>query len=71
MKTKKWRDLTPNQRKVVAAGGAAQLVLLGAALADIRHRSADELRGSKRLWVPALFINFIGPVAYFLFGRKR
>jgi hypothetical protein len=71
MRTKQWRDLTPNQRKAIVAAGAVQLTLLGAALADIRHRSSGELRGGKRLWVPAVFVNFIGPVAYFLFGRRR
>jgi hypothetical protein len=71
MKRKKWQELTPNQRKMIVAGGAAQLLLLGRALADLRRRSSDELRGGKRLWVPVVFINFIGPVAYFLFGRKR
>jgi hypothetical protein len=71
MKTKNWRDFTPTQQKAIVAGGAAQLVLLGAALLDLRRRSSNELRGGKRLWVPAVFINFIGPIAYFLFGRKR
>lgn len=71
MKTRQWRDFTPRQRKAIVAAGALQLVLLGAALMDLRRRSSDELRGGKRLWVPAVFINFIGPVAYFLFGRRR
>jgi hypothetical protein len=71
MERKKWQDLTPAQRKALTAGAGMQLVLLGAALLDIRRRSSAELRGGKRLWVPAIFVNFIGPVAYFLFGRKR
>lgn len=71
MKSKKWQDFTPGQRKVLIAGGVLQLTLLGAALADLRGRSSDELRGGKRLWVPAVFVNFIGPIAYFLVGRKR
>jgi hypothetical protein len=71
MERKKWQDFTPAQRKVLTGGAAMQLVLLGAALLDIRRRSSHELRGGKRVWVPAVFINFIGPIAYFLFGRKR
>jgi hypothetical protein len=71
VKNKNWRDFTPGQRKALVAGGTFQLVLLGAALADLRHRSSHELRGGKRFWVPAVFVNFIGPIAYFLIGRKR
>jgi hypothetical protein len=71
MKPGNWRDFTPNQRKALLAGGTMQLVLLGAALRDISRRSSAELRGGKRLWVPTVFINFIGPLAYFLFGRRR
>jgi hypothetical protein len=50
--------------------GLIQVALLAAALIDIRRRSADELNGSKRLWTLAAFVNFIGPLAYFIFGRK-
>ena len=31
----------------------------------------DEINGSKQMWTVAAFINFIGPIAYFTFGRKR
>ncbi len=71
MKRMQWHDLTPNQRRAIVAAGAAQLVLLGAALTDLRRRSVDELRGGKRLWGLAVFVNFLGPIAYFLIGRKR
>jgi len=48
-----------------------QLLLLGAAHWDLRQRTSDELNGSKTFWVLAVFVNFIGPIAYFLFGRKQ
>ena len=48
-----------------------QLVLLAAALIDIRRRPAEEINGSKRLWTMVVFINGIGPIAYFVSGRKR
>jgi hypothetical protein len=28
-------------------------------------------QGSKKLWVAAAFVNFVGPLAYFMFGRRR
>ena len=27
--------------------------------------------GDKRLWVAASFVNYVGPIAYFTYGRKR
>jgi hypothetical protein len=55
------------------APGVAQFALLAAALVDIYRRPAEEIRGSKWPWVAVAFVNFMGkgPVAYFLFGRKR
>ncbi len=42
-----------------------------AALIDLRRRPASEVRGSKPAWAAASFVNTIGPLAYFAFGRKR
>lgn len=71
MQKKQWSDLTTTQKVSVVLLGTLQLVLLAAALWDIQQRSADEINGSKQLWRAAAFVNFIGPLAYFMFGRKR
>ena len=71
MQPKQWHDLTDRQKRGIVVLGALQLALLAAALIDIRRRSAEEINGSKRLWTMVVFINGIGPIAYFLFGRKR
>jgi hypothetical protein len=71
MESRKWRDLAPREKKGIVAAGVVQVSLLVAALADLRGRKPEELRGSKRFWVPAVFVNFVGPIAYFLFGRRR
>jgi hypothetical protein len=34
-------------------------------------RPSDQLRGSKATWTAESFVNFVGPLAYFAFGRKR
>jgi hypothetical protein len=71
-RTKKhWREMTTTQRAGALLTSLMQCGLLVAALADIRRRPASEINGSKRRWVAAAFINYIGPVAYFVFGRKR
>jgi hypothetical protein len=71
MRSKPWKEFSPSQRGALTAGAAVQLGLLAVALLDIRRRSSHELRGGKRFWLPAVFVNFVGPVAYFLVGRRR
>jgi bacteriorhodopsin len=65
------RDLTAPQRALLGLLVAGQLALFAAALVDLRRRPARKVRGAKRLWVAASFVNYIGPIAYFTYGRKR
>jgi len=67
---KTWAELTRTQRRLVAAGAVAQIALQVAALWDLRRRPADELRGRKAWWTAASFVNIIGPLAYFVVGRR-
>jgi hypothetical protein len=67
---KRWRDLSGRQRAGITGAGVVQLGLLAAALADLRRRPAKRVRGSKRVWFGVSFVNFVGPLAYFAFGRK-
>jgi len=69
-KKKSWSDLTPAQRSLTIVAGVVQVGLLVAALADIRRRPSDQVRGSRPMWVALSFVNFIGPLAYFRFGRR-
>ena len=71
MQPKQWQDLTDRQKRGIVVLGVLQLALLAAALIDIRRRPAAEINGCKRLWTIVVFINGIGPIAYFVFGRKR
>ncbi len=71
MKAKRWEKLSPRQRGGIVVAGAVQLALLSAALVDLWRRPRAQVRGSKRCWAAASFINFVGPLAYFAFGRKR
>jgi len=67
---KRWRDLSHAQRAAVVLGGMFQVALMAAALWDLNQRSAGEINGSKQMWTAAAFINYVGPIAYFIFGRK-
>jgi Phospholipase_D-nuclease N-terminal len=69
-KKKSWSDLSPAQRSLTVIAGAIQISLLIAALADLRRRPADQVRGGKVMWAALSFVNFFGPLAYFKFGRS-
>ncbi|UGS38114.1 PLD nuclease N-terminal domain-containing protein [Capillimicrobium parvum] len=67
----RWSDLSPGRRTGILAAGVVQIALLVAALVDLRRRPADEVNGDKRLWAALSFVNYVGPIAYFAFGRRR
>jgi hypothetical protein len=70
MNNKRWSDFSRKQRVSIVFLGTIQIGLLAMALWDLARRSAEELRGSKRMWAGLVFINWIGPLAYFAIGRK-
>jgi hypothetical protein len=71
MPRKRWSDLSPTQKSLVRLSVTNQLGLLAVALVDIWRRRASEIRGNKKVWVAVAFINFVGPISFFLVGRKR
>jgi Phospholipase_D-nuclease N-terminal len=71
MAKKEWKDLSVRQKTAIVLGSAVQLSLLTVALIDIHRRPQEEIRGNKWLWTLAAFVNFVGPISYFLFGRRR
>ena len=67
---KQWKDLSGATRLRIMLLGLVQIALLGVALWDIRRRPAAQINGNKKMWYSLVFINYIGPIAYFLVGRK-
>ena len=68
---KSWNSLSVVSRWRIAVLGIAQLALQFVALRDLVKRPAAGVNGSKSVWAAASFINFLGPIAYFAFGRSR
>ncbi|MBA2693192.1 MAG: PLDc_N domain-containing protein [Rubrobacter sp.] len=66
-----WSELGSGERGAILAAGAVQVSLLVAALVDIHRRPEEGIRGKKPLWVVVSFVNIVGPLSYFIFGRKR
>lgn len=65
------RDFSPRHRAMMGLAALVQLSLLAAAQIDLLRRPADGVRGSKWGWRAATLVNFVGPIAYFAFGRRR
>ena len=70
-KKKGWDSLTDEQKRGIGLAAVVQVCLLLFALYDWFRRPGDEIRGPKLAWLPLLFVNFIGPLAYLKFGRAR
>ncbi|MBD7994906.1 PLDc_N domain-containing protein [Arthrobacter sp. Sa2CUA1] len=68
---KTFKDLTAEQKKGLGILSAVQFLLAGAALVDIWRRPRTEIRGSRAAWSAACAVNFVGPLSYFVFGRRR
>ncbi|AUZ33728.1 hypothetical protein C3B78_04120 [Arthrobacter sp. PGP41] len=70
-KKKTWKEMTPSAKAGTIVVGIVQMSLLVAAQRDISKRPAAMINGPKAAWRAASFINFIGPMGYFIFGRKK
>jgi hypothetical protein len=70
-KKQRWSDLSTEQRIGVVALGTFQVSLQIAALVDIRRRPREQIKGRKATWVALSFLNTVGPLAYFKFGRRH
>jgi hypothetical protein len=69
-KKKQWKDLSSGERAGIIAAGTIQVGLQLAALWDIRRRPHEQIKGRKGVWAAATFVNTLGPLAYFKFGRR-
>ena len=64
-------EIAPAGRAALGLVGLVQVVFAFLAFWDLAHRDADEVRGPKPAWIPAILVNWIGPASYFLFGIRR
>jgi len=66
-----WDSLSESGRRRIGVAALIQFVLLAIALRDWIKRPASEMRGgNKWKWFPALFVNFVGPITYLVWGRR-
>ncbi len=69
-----WSQLSKRNQRLLLAAAVIETSLKAAALIDIKRRPADQIRGPKWAWIPAVSIlNSAGlaPITYFVWGRRR
>lgn len=71
MAGRRWSEMSPAQRAAVIAAACVQVGLAASAWTDLARRPATQVRGPKRWWAAAIAVNFVGPLAYFRWGRTR
>ena len=69
--SRRWQELSPRQQTLVLVLGSVQLSLAATAWADLVTRPAAEVNGRKGVWAVVIAVNWVGPLAWFLRGRRR
>jgi hypothetical protein len=69
-RSQRWPDLPPQRKAAIVAAAAVQFGLAGAAWADLARRPASGVRGPKWRWALLIAVNYAGPAAYFVWGRR-
>ena len=71
---RRWNSLSKRTRVLLVTAAVADGALRVAALIDIQHRPASQIRGRKGMWAVAMaLVSSAGivPVSYFVFGQRR
>ena len=70
VRARHWRDLSDRQQTAVLVAASVQLSLAATAWADLATRPAALVHGRKGMWAALIGVNFVGPIAYFLWGHR-
>jgi hypothetical protein len=70
MAHRRWSELSERQQGAILVGASVQLSLAATAWADLATRPAELVNGRKVLWAAIIGVNFVGPIAYFRWGRR-
>jgi hypothetical protein len=66
-----WSEMSAGRKAGVLVMGTVQMILAAAAWRDLAKRPDEQVNGSKGVWVAIIAINWIGPIAYFVRGRRE
>jgi hypothetical protein len=71
MAIKHWNDMSDAEKTAILVAACVQISLAATAWIDLGRRPTELVRGPKALWAAAIAVNFVGPISYFAFGRRR
>ena len=63
--------MSSRQQTMLLVSVSVQLSLAATAWVNLAKRPATEVNGPKAMWAALIAVNFVGPLAYFAFGRRR
>ncbi|MEJ5996766.1 PLDc N-terminal domain-containing protein [Corynebacterium sp. H130] len=66
-----WSDLDQSAKNWIIGMGIYEVLEKLVAWHFIYHTPKEKTRGSKWMWFALSFVNFVGPLSYAIFGRKR
>ncbi|MCH8559128.1 PLD nuclease N-terminal domain-containing protein [Nesterenkonia sp. LB17] len=67
---KQWKDMSPGRRAGTMVFSIVQISLAVAAWVDLARRPANQVNGKKGIWAAIIAVNYVGPISYFLKGRR-
>ena len=70
MTARSWGDLTDRQKTLLLTVTSVQLSLAATAWVDLARRPEALVNGRKGIWALVIAVNYLGPLAYFLRGRR-
>jgi drug/metabolite transporter (DMT)-like permease len=66
---RRWGELSERQQSAILVAASLQLSLAATAWADLATRPPELVNGRKSMWAAVIGVNFVGPIAYFAWGR--
>jgi hypothetical protein len=66
-----WSEMSSGQKAGVLVTGIVQMALATTAWRDLAKRPAERINGPKGLWAAIIAVNWVGPIAYFIKGRRE
>ena len=66
----KFSELSPRQQAALLTAISVQWSLAMTAWVDLLRRPTTQVNGSKAKWAAIIAVNWVGPIDYFLRGRR-
>lgn len=66
-----WNELSDRGKTLLLVAAGVEVSLALTAWVDLARRPASSVVGPKRVWAVVIAVNVVGPITYFVAGRRR